>query len=206
MIAESQEQESGLCECGCGQWTKVAPFNSQVKGWVRGQHFRFVHGHASRMSRTESSKHRPPGSSFGNYKAAGTKRYSSFTSPGSLERNMSILSESFILPEQWRSGSPDAASGERKLVLVLLEGALLDLRFLKSRLPANLRIGQEAKAWLEGAPAQISLLACLSLLNIDPDRFKERVKIFIAANRGEPTKRSRGTWSVVSENDDKKGD
>ena len=36
---------SGLCECGCGQPTRVAPETSTRDGWVKGQPVRFVSGH-----------------------------------------------------------------------------------------------------------------------------------------------------------------
>jgi hypothetical protein len=35
----------GLCECGCGQRTAIAPKNDSRKGIVKGQHMRFVNGH-----------------------------------------------------------------------------------------------------------------------------------------------------------------
>jgi hypothetical protein len=35
----------GLCECGCGQVTGVAPRTATCYGWVKGQHFRFAFGH-----------------------------------------------------------------------------------------------------------------------------------------------------------------
>ena len=38
----------GLCECGCGESTRLAPHNNVTKGWVKGQPLRFVHGHHMR--------------------------------------------------------------------------------------------------------------------------------------------------------------
>lgn len=38
----------GLCECGCGQATRLAPQTDTAKGWVRGQPLRFVTGHNTR--------------------------------------------------------------------------------------------------------------------------------------------------------------
>lgn len=35
-----------LCECGCGQPTRIAPVNDRSKGWVKGQPLRFVGSHA----------------------------------------------------------------------------------------------------------------------------------------------------------------
>jgi hypothetical protein len=38
----------GLCECGCGQATKIAPRTNRRRGQVRGQPIRFVTGHNAR--------------------------------------------------------------------------------------------------------------------------------------------------------------
>ena len=35
-----------LCECGCGQPTKVAAKTRRSRGWVKGQPLRFLHGHS----------------------------------------------------------------------------------------------------------------------------------------------------------------
>lgn len=37
-----------LCECGCGQPAPVAPFAIKSKGMLKGQPYRFIHGHQSR--------------------------------------------------------------------------------------------------------------------------------------------------------------
>lgn len=37
--------ESGYCQCGCGQKTRVAPVNDKSKGWIRGMPIKFVFGH-----------------------------------------------------------------------------------------------------------------------------------------------------------------
>lgn len=42
--------EPGLCGCGCGQKTGVAPQTNAWKGWVKGQPYRFVAGHARRSA------------------------------------------------------------------------------------------------------------------------------------------------------------
>jgi hypothetical protein len=39
------------CECGCGQFTFLAPRTSAKKGWVKGQPKRFAHGHNRRRER-----------------------------------------------------------------------------------------------------------------------------------------------------------
>jgi hypothetical protein len=35
----------GLCKCGCGQKTKIAPYNNKSRNWVKGQPFDYIHGH-----------------------------------------------------------------------------------------------------------------------------------------------------------------
>ncbi|MGI8404596.1 MAG: HNH endonuclease [Thermomicrobiales bacterium] len=42
---------SGLCECGCGQITPIAPRTRNVIGHVRGEHIRFIHGHCGVLGR-----------------------------------------------------------------------------------------------------------------------------------------------------------
>ena len=44
----------GLCECGCGEETRIAPQTCTSKGWIRGEPLRFKRGHALRV------KQRPP--------------------------------------------------------------------------------------------------------------------------------------------------
>src|SRR5436190_211104 len=39
----------GLCQCGCGQRTKISPQNQTVGGYVRGEPRRFLAGHHSRL-------------------------------------------------------------------------------------------------------------------------------------------------------------
>jgi hypothetical protein len=36
----------GVCECGCGQRTRIAKQNNAAKGWVIGRPFRYVVGHS----------------------------------------------------------------------------------------------------------------------------------------------------------------
>lgn len=38
----------GTCRCGCGRATRLAPFNSPRRGWVRGEPQAFLHAHRSR--------------------------------------------------------------------------------------------------------------------------------------------------------------
>jgi len=43
--------ETGLCECGCGQITNLHPTTSLTRGFVKGTHRRFVLGHKRREPR-----------------------------------------------------------------------------------------------------------------------------------------------------------
>jgi hypothetical protein len=49
----------GYCQCGCGQRTKVARRNSTIHGYVKGEPFAWIHGHATRAKMPD------PGSRFG---------------------------------------------------------------------------------------------------------------------------------------------
>ena len=49
---------SGLCQCGCGQQTKVAPQSDMRKGWVKGMPMRFMAHHEQRLRRS-SRPHYP---------------------------------------------------------------------------------------------------------------------------------------------------
>lgn len=40
---------SGLCMCGCGQRTLLSDSNRPERGWVKGEHRRFLRGHESRV-------------------------------------------------------------------------------------------------------------------------------------------------------------
>jgi 5-methylcytosine-specific restriction endonuclease McrA len=44
------------CDCGCGEFTNIAPRTSAEKGWIKGEPKRFVHGHNRRRY------HEPPSS------------------------------------------------------------------------------------------------------------------------------------------------
>jgi hypothetical protein len=39
---------SGLCQCGCGKATRIAPQNHTARGWVKGQPVPFLPGHSIR--------------------------------------------------------------------------------------------------------------------------------------------------------------
>ena len=38
---------AGYCQCGCGRVTNLAPHSDAKKGWVKGEHLRFVRGHGA---------------------------------------------------------------------------------------------------------------------------------------------------------------
>lgn len=40
-----------LCECGCGQPTKLATQTNTKRGWIKGQPLRFIHNHHGRKQR-----------------------------------------------------------------------------------------------------------------------------------------------------------
>lgn len=39
------DHSPGLCQCGCGQATRLAPQTHRAKGWIFGEPVRFVQGH-----------------------------------------------------------------------------------------------------------------------------------------------------------------
>lgn len=41
----AQEISDGYCLCGCGRQTKIIPYSSKRRGWIKGQPMRFIHGH-----------------------------------------------------------------------------------------------------------------------------------------------------------------
>jgi hypothetical protein len=47
---KKERAPSGLCECGCGQPTRRAPYTSARVGWVKGEWTRFVLGHNLRAT------------------------------------------------------------------------------------------------------------------------------------------------------------
>lgn len=47
----AQPNANGLCECGCGQSTPLAPQSDTKLGRVKGQPIRFINGHQSRGPR-----------------------------------------------------------------------------------------------------------------------------------------------------------
>lgn len=47
---------SKLCECGCGQPTKLASKTSKQRGWVKGEPLRFINGHNDPYKTKANSK------------------------------------------------------------------------------------------------------------------------------------------------------
>jgi endogenous inhibitor of DNA gyrase (YacG/DUF329 family) len=45
-----------LCECGCGQETKVASKTATSRGWIKGQPLRFINGHNTIIREYEQNK------------------------------------------------------------------------------------------------------------------------------------------------------
>ena len=45
---------NGLCECGCGTSTRLAPFSDRTRRWVRGQPIRFIRGHSTRLGNEQA--------------------------------------------------------------------------------------------------------------------------------------------------------
>lgn len=44
------EARAGLCQCGCGRTTQRARQTDRRKGWVKGEHVRFIQGHGSKQT------------------------------------------------------------------------------------------------------------------------------------------------------------
>lgn len=45
----TQDIPAGLCQCGCGRQTEIAPTTRADRGWIKGQPKRFVGHHAVRL-------------------------------------------------------------------------------------------------------------------------------------------------------------
>lgn len=45
-----------LCECGCGEYTKVASKTAKSRGWVKGEPLRFINGHNNRVREYERNE------------------------------------------------------------------------------------------------------------------------------------------------------
>lgn len=46
-----------MCQCGCGEPTRIAPVTDRAKGWVKGQPLKFIKGHnAGQASAIKSAR------------------------------------------------------------------------------------------------------------------------------------------------------
>lgn len=52
----------GYCHCGCGQKTRIAPWNSKENSWTKGQPVRFVSGHNNQLRKRQIPPPNPSGS------------------------------------------------------------------------------------------------------------------------------------------------
>jgi hypothetical protein len=55
-VEPTQELGYGLCECGCGQPTKIAERTKKSRGQFKGEPMRFIHGHSPTRGRTMGSQ------------------------------------------------------------------------------------------------------------------------------------------------------
>jgi hypothetical protein len=47
----------GLCECGCGNPTRIAPYSCKRDGWIKGKPIRFIKGHYFRLTPSGAENH-----------------------------------------------------------------------------------------------------------------------------------------------------
>lgn len=47
--------DRALCQCGCGQPTRLAPVNDRSKGWVKGCPLKFIKGHGIGIASAKKS-------------------------------------------------------------------------------------------------------------------------------------------------------
>jgi hypothetical protein len=48
----------GICQCGCGEQTRIAPVNDKSKGWTKGVPVSYVKGHSAKsLSKSGSDSH-----------------------------------------------------------------------------------------------------------------------------------------------------
>ena len=45
MASDPSTIPAGICQCGCGQRTKLAPYTYPPKGWIKGEPYPYVRGH-----------------------------------------------------------------------------------------------------------------------------------------------------------------
>jgi hypothetical protein len=47
-MEDTYDIPKGYCHCTCGRKTKLAPYTSRARGWIKGEPLRFIYGHNSR--------------------------------------------------------------------------------------------------------------------------------------------------------------
>ena len=47
----------GLCKCGCGNPTRIAPYSCKRDGWIKGKPVRFIKGHYFRLTPSGAKNH-----------------------------------------------------------------------------------------------------------------------------------------------------
>ena len=47
----------GLCQCGCGNPTRIAPYSCKRDGWIKGKPIRFIKGHYFRLTPSGAENH-----------------------------------------------------------------------------------------------------------------------------------------------------
>jgi hypothetical protein len=52
-MSESNQVPGGVCECGCGRPTSIAPQSHSKKGWIKGRPVRFIQGHNNQKASLE---------------------------------------------------------------------------------------------------------------------------------------------------------
>lgn len=52
-LSDAQDIPLGLCQCGCGQETNIAPRTQTKNGWVKGEPLRYIAQHHRRLSPVE---------------------------------------------------------------------------------------------------------------------------------------------------------
>ena len=56
-----QRQFVRVCDCGCGQPTRIADEANESRGWIIGQPFRFLQGHSNRLKPITTTKYAEQG-------------------------------------------------------------------------------------------------------------------------------------------------
>lgn len=116
----------GLCQCGCGEPTAIVPGSCFGRGLVKGEPFRFVHGHNSRLPRKvppplyRAGEHVPHSDTAWSYKIAlrrrdGTTAAFTLVDEGDYE-SLSLLR--WHRPPIGYAARTEKVAGEKRLVLM----------------------------------------------------------------------------------------